>query len=902
MLSIKTPDQKLRVFISSTINELAEERKLAREAISKLRLIPVLFEMGARPHPPRELYRAYLEQSQIFVGFYGNSYGWIAPDMEISGLEDEYLLSGTKPKLIYVKRTKTPRQPRLEELLSKIQESGVVCYQNFSNAAELRELLENDLALLLSERFEAELESSELKEGRKNYYPVIRSSLIGRDSELLALRELLAMPEVGLITITGTGGTGKTRLALQLIREEKENYKDGVFFVSLAAISNPQLTALAIAQVLGLFDSGRQPIRQILIEYLQDKKILLVLDNFEQILDAGLLVSEISEHCLNAKVLITSRTPLHVRGEYVFPLEPLSNPHLRNEKNAADIVLYPAVQLFIQRAKEVNPALTLDDQNIIAISTICSRLDGLPLAIELAAARTKFLSPSALLKRMEKTLDILAHGQLDLPQRQQTFRATIDWSYSLLDENCRRFFRRLGIFNEGWTLEAAKEVADWGDLGGDVSDFSEKLFDTGLLRSVVDENNLEPRFVMLQVLREYALETLEKNSELTEAKKSHADYYVTWLNTLEPNLWKPTPLEWTERIEHEYQNIHAAFLNSLGLNMNNCWQICGALTNFWVNYGRLSEAFDWMEKAAVFSEAAIAPNYTVQVDKAFRARAFFGAGALKTYSGEYKLSLSLLELALALYTELGNWEGVARCKTYIGISMISLGDMAVIGQLKEAMELAHKINDVYSIIASSTFLTEVLSAIGEYDQANLLLKRTEQFAKDNGSIIGQAFVRFQKGNQYFSRGELEKAIPAYRQSIDLFAQGRYNSVIGWAFVGLGCCLTELKKYDEAVNYLRRGLAHARERGERAMMTLALFCFAGYAAHTGKHAVAARLYGAVEILKESAEGYGTWGSNRKVVELGSRILESLLVMPGMQAEFENGKRLNSDQAIALCLEI
>ena len=297
-MSIKTPDQKLRVFISSTIEELAEERKIAREAVDKLRLIPVLFELGARPHPPRDLYKAYLEQSQVFIAFYWNSYGWVAPDMDISGIEDEFNLSEGKPRLIYVKEPAPERQSRLSGLLTKIQKTESVCYQKFSSSRQLRKLLENDLAILLSERFQEDSPKKYQPGSRQQTkLPIIRGSIIGRDAEMKLLKEMVSDPEVGLITVTGPGGTGKTRLSLQLLYGLREEYPDGAYFISLASVSDASLVTSTIAHEIGVFDNGKQPILDTLLEYLNDKKTVLLLDNFEQVTEAALVVSSMLEKC-----------------------------------------------------------------------------------------------------------------------------------------------------------------------------------------------------------------------------------------------------------------------------------------------------------------------------------------------------------------------------------------------------------------------------------------------------------------------------------------------------------------------------------------------------------------------------------------------------------------------------
>ncbi|MGH2367688.1 MAG: DUF4062 domain-containing protein, partial [Chloroflexota bacterium] len=320
---IRTPDQRVRVFVSSTIQELAPERVAAREAIARLRLAPVLFELSARPHPARDLYRAYLDQSHIFIGIYWQRYGWVAPGMDISGLEDEYRLSADRPKLIYIKSPAPAREPGLQTLLERIKADDTVSYKSFSTSRELRRLIEDDLALLLTERFEmaqaAGATPPDATARRRSNLPAQRSPLIGREAEVADARDVLLRPETGLVTLTGPGGTGKTRLALQVAAGLVEHFEDGVVFCSLAAVRDPDLVASTIAQAVGSREApGRSPAESVK-DYLQNKQLLLVLDNFEQVVVAAPLVADLLDAAPGLKVLATSRTPLRVRGERELP-------------------------------------------------------------------------------------------------------------------------------------------------------------------------------------------------------------------------------------------------------------------------------------------------------------------------------------------------------------------------------------------------------------------------------------------------------------------------------------------------------------------------------------------------------------------------------------------------------
>jgi Domain of unknown function (DUF4062)/NB-ARC domain len=393
---IRTPDQRVRVFVSSTLAELAPERPAAREAISQLRLTPVLFESGARPYPPRELYRAYLAQSDIFVGLYWQRYGWVAPTMQVSGLEDEYQLSSGKPKLIYVKTPAPEREPRLQALLDRIRAEDTASYQKFATPDELRERLANDLAQLLTERFTSPAQTA--AHARPAPLPVPRSPLIDREQEVALVQDLLQREDVGLVTLTGPGGVGKTRLAIQVAADLASQFADGVAFIALASLKDPELVELTVARALQVSEANGQAIGERLREYLRPRALLLLLDNTEQLLAAAPLATQALDAAPRLKMLVTSREPLRVRDEWVVPVLPLALPDTEHLPDLARLAQVPAVALFVERVREAKPDFALTADNAQAIAEICRRLDGLPL---------------------------LTHGARDVPQRQQTLRNTI---------------------------------------------------------------------------------------------------------------------------------------------------------------------------------------------------------------------------------------------------------------------------------------------------------------------------------------------------------------------------------------------------------------------------------------------------------------------------------------------
>ena len=560
---IRTPDQRLRVFVSSTLQELAAERQAVRDAVTRLRLVPVMFELGARPHPPRQVYRSYLAQSQVFVGVYWQSYGWVAPGEQVSGLEDEYLLSAGLPRLIYVKSPAPERESRLAELLTRIRDDGDVSYQRFSAAAELQRLVENDLAVLLSERFEM-APSGDVAVGGASLagvVPVPTTPLVGRDDDAAAVSDLVRAEGVRLVTLTGPGGVGKSRLAVEVAQRLGPGFEDGVRFVELGSVRAAELVTAAIAAALGLNTSGGALITD-LKSYLRARRLVLVLDNFEQVMGAAPLVAELLGAAPGVMALVTSRMVLRLSGEHEFPVPPLPVPPIGAGGDAADVQRCASVRLFVQRAQAASAGFELTSGNAGAVAEICRRLDGLPLAIELAAARVRLLPPQALLARLDDRMGLLTGGARDLPERQQTLRNTLDWSFDLLSGGEQALFARLGVFAGTFDLPAAEAVgtaaADPAVPGraGHVMDTLGSLVDSSLVQPQTRDG--EPRFGLLETIREYALERLRDGADWREAHDRHAAYFRALAEPAPAELQGPGQLAWLERLETEHGNLGAA--------------------------------------------------------------------------------------------------------------------------------------------------------------------------------------------------------------------------------------------------------------------------------------------------------------------------------------------------------
>jgi predicted ATPase len=593
-VSIRTPDQRLRVFVSSTLQELAEDRRVVREAIEGLRLTPVMFELGARPHAPRALYRAYLEQSDVFIGLYWERYGWIAPGERLSGLEDEYSMAGDRPKLIYIKTPAPDREPQLSRMIGRIQLDDCASYRPFSDAEELRSLVADDLAVLLTERFSTSMAPRAGRPLWQTYPPLPRplTRLIGRDADVAGVLDLLAQADNRLVTVFGTAGVGKTRVALEVAERGRDRYPDGIAYVELAAVSEPGLVLPAIATALGVPEGAGTSLAGRLRDRLAESRVLIVLDNMEQLTDAAGDISELLAMADGAQILVTSRRT--IRGERVFELTPLAVP--------ADGAITPAVELFLERARAIRPEFEPTTEDMAAIAELSRRLDGLPLAIELASAWMRILSPRAVLERMgHRRLQLLRTGPRDLPWRQRTLRDTVAWSYSLLAPTSRRLFTRLAVFVGSADFEAIDQVAN-PDGQLNTLELLSDLVEQSLVQAAGDAT--EPRFAMFETIREFAVEQLDANSEAAKYRARHEAYYVELAERGDAALGTADQVEWLDRLGRENDNLRAVLRRAVRRgDAVTAVRMGLALTTYWYMHGSHSEGRAWMQQVAALPSA-----------------------------------------------------------------------------------------------------------------------------------------------------------------------------------------------------------------------------------------------------------------------------------------------------------
>ena len=740
---IRTPDQRLRVFVSSTLEELAAERGAARAAIEQLRLAPVMFEAGARAHPPQEVYRAYLVQSDIFVGIYWQRYGWVGPGMTISGLEDELRLAAGMPRLLYVKIPAPGMEPGLGRMLEAIRAEGTTAYKQFTDAEELRELIASDLAMMLAERF-----GGPDRAARWPAIPSPVSVLVGRDADVAEVTRMLTAPGARLVVLTGAGGAGKTRLALAVAERTQEQWADGAAFVDLSPVTDPRLVPDAIASALGLVGQGREQPLDTLQRRLARRRMLLVLDNFEQVLGAAPKVAGLLQRAPGLRVLVTSRVVLRVRGEQEWRVDPLGVP--RPESTLAVLAEAPAVRLFVDRARDVQPGFTLTSQNAAAVAELCRRLDGLPLALELAAASMRLLTPDQILARLPGQLEHPG-AVADLPGRQQTLTSTIQWSYDLLPAPARQMLARLSVFAAPFTAAAAEAVAGQEDRDA-VQDLA-TLMDNSMV-SPADRPDGERAFRLLGPIRRFAAAQLADSGQTL----SHLERYLLGvLDDASPHYGSQDGD--MRRLDSEQPNLRAV-LAWIVDGRRPPGQLLRALGDVWVWLlvrGHLRQSATlWQQIVSLLAQDPPGGDRM--------ARAWLLAGGWMN-QGEFTKAIDVVDEVISDGRRAEKPSRIALLLMVRGIARADIAHNQARADFAEALEVARAVGDPLVLGYVQTHYGARLCLDGDLDQARVLHEEALTIARSIGDENLRAEAHYVLAIDAMAGGDTQSATPQLAAAI-----------------------------------------------------------------------------------------------------------------------------------------
>ncbi len=740
---------------------------------------------------------------------------------------------------------------------------------------------------------------------RRINLPAQATAFIGREEAVADVCVLLRRDDVRLVTLSGPGGIGKTRLAIQVATELRDDFADGVWFVALAPIADTRLIPSAIVQSLGVQERGDQPLIDQITAYLRDRHLLLLLDNVEHLAEGvAPLIGSLLSAAPGLKLLVTSRTVLHVYGEREVVVPPLPLPDPAHLPSLDGLLRNDAVRLFVERAQAVRPDFALTDTNAAAVAHVCHRLDGLPLAIELAAARSKMLTPAALLARLDTRLKLLTGGASDAPARQQTLRSTIDWSYNLLAVGEQTLFAHLAVFVGGCTLEAAEAVLSTEDGGPSVDalasalsspssvlDGLASLVDKSLLRQQVEPDG-ELRFTMLETIREYALERFTAQSAADATRRKHMQYYLGLAQAAEPHLFNEGRNVLLRRLAQELDNLRAALRWCLSgaRDRTLALQLANALGSFWYLQGRLSEGRAWFEAAL---SGADDPT-------PLRAQALTHLGILLDALGNFPAALECFEASLAIFRAQDDRAGIAGALDQMSHVALLQGDYERANALAaESLAMFRLLNDRWHIALSLERIGATAVEQGFSDQGTALLEECIAIARQlnaPGILTGALNVL---GMAELERGDNQRSLALFQESLAILRPLEQKQNLAWTLRNLGLAELATGAIGDAAAHFGEALSLYRELESEDSFAIVLEGLSGVAAAQHQPQRCAQLLGAATAIRE-AFGMPLSPNSQAIYRRMLEAAQAQLAPAEWEAELARGRAMSLEQAIAYAI--